>query len=61
MKKIFIKPLVPGSKVHMEGKPKEFLPQKGVAVERTTYWIRRLNDGSVVKTEQPKTAAKREG
>ena len=58
VKKIFVKPAVLGSKVHLEGKANEFLLAEGAEVTETIYWLRRLRDGSVVKTKrsrQPST------
>lgn len=54
--KIFIKPTKSGNKVHLEGK-REFLPDEGAEVERTTYWVRRLRDGSVVEVKRPAKAS----
>jgi hypothetical protein len=53
MSKIYIKPATPGSKVHLEGKAREFLPEEGAEVERSVYWVRRINDGSVVEGKRP--------
>lgn len=50
--KITIKPAKPGNKVHLEGK-REFLPEEGAEVERSTYWVRRLRDGSVIEIKRP--------
>lgn len=51
MSKIFIKP-APGLKVRTPQGP--FLLEEGEAVERDSFWIRRLNDGDVIETESPK-------
>lgn len=48
---MFIKPAQPGLKVHLEDKAKEFLPDEGAEVARSIYWVRRLNDGSVVEAK----------
>jgi len=53
-----IKPAVPGSKVHLEGEAKKFLPQKYTEVPRTPYWVRRINDGSVVEKNAAAETAK---
>lgn len=50
---VYIKPAKPGTKVHLEGKGREFLPEEGAEVERSTYWVRRISDGSVVETKRP--------
>lgn len=52
-KTVFIKPAQPEMKVHLEGKPREFLLEEGAEVDRSTYWVRRINDGSVVETKRP--------
>ncbi len=45
-------------KVRLPERPAEFLPADGAAVEETPYWIRRLNDGSVVRVESKTKSAK---
>ncbi len=60
MSTIYIKPAVKGSKVHLEGKGRSFLPAEGAEVERTPYWVRRINDGSVVKASRPSKASNKE-
>ena len=58
---IFIKPnmLTDGTplNVRLPNKPHEFLSSAGLSVERTPYWMRRINDGSVIETTKPKKAA----
>lgn len=49
----FIKP-ADGLKVRLENKPQEFLPADGGEVSRNAYWVRRINDGSVVEIKAPK-------
>lgn len=53
MPKIHIKPntdKVSGKpyKVRLPDKLNEFLPAKGMAVEKTKYWLRRLRDRTVI-------------
>lgn len=50
---VYIKPAKSGTKVHLEGKAREFLPEEGAEVDRTNYWVRRINDGSVVEARRP--------
>lgn len=45
-------------KVRLPERPGEFLPAEGMVVEETPYWIRRLNDGSVVRVETKTKSAK---
>jgi len=45
-------------RVRLPERPGEFLPAKGATVELTPHWIRRLNDGSVVRVEIKKTTGK---
>lgn len=40
-----------GLKVRMPDKPNEFLPAKGKSVPKNSYWLRRIQDGSVTDTE----------
>ena len=50
---IFIKP-AKGLKVRLENKPQEFLPEAGDEKPRNAYWVRRVNDGSVIEAKAPK-------
>lgn len=59
-KTLHIKPAEPGLKVHLEGKGREFLPDKGAKVSRSIYWLRRLADGSVVEVKGSDTTNKPE-
>lgn len=45
-------------KVRLPERPSEFLSADGALVEKTPYWIRRLNDGSVVEAAKPKKSTK---
>jgi len=45
---IIVKPAVAGQKIHLEGKAREFLPDDGGEVKNSPYWLRRINDKSVV-------------
>lgn len=51
MSKIFLKP-APGLAV-INPQTDKPLPPEGAAVELTTYWRRRLNDGDVVRSAAP--------
>jgi len=57
---VYVKPSKPGGKVHLEGKGKAFLPEEGAEVERTVYWVRRINDGSVVEAKRPAKPSNKE-
>ena len=57
MKKTFIKPAKSGSIVRFPGNPKRVLKKKGEEVEQTTFWTRRILDGSVIDTEAEKKKA----
>jgi len=54
---MFVKPKQPGAIVRFPGDPRRTLAEAGEEVPRTPYWIRRLNDGSIVETKPaaPKT------
>jgi hypothetical protein len=62
MEQIHIKPNVDTDgkplRVRLPERPGEFLPAKGDTVDLTPFWIRRLNDGSVVRVEPKKTTGK---
>lgn len=55
MEQIHIKPNLDADgnplRVRLPERPGEFLPAKGDTVDLTPHWIRRLNDGSVVRVE----------
>ena len=46
---VTVKPAVAGTKIHLENQPRDFLPADGADVPRSTYWLRRISDGSVVE------------
>jgi hypothetical protein len=52
MTRIFVKPTRPGLIVR-DPKTKLALPETGKYVPDISYWWRRLNDGSIVKTISP--------
>jgi hypothetical protein len=51
----FIKP-APGMKIRMPDNPAEFLPEQGAEVPVTSFWLRRIKDGSVVCPAEEKGA-----
>lgn len=55
MEQIHIKPNLDADgkslRVRLPERPGELLPAKGDTVGLTPFWIRRLNDGSVVRVE----------
>lgn len=55
MSKTTVKPARPGLKVHLEN-GRGFLPDEGMEVERTNYWVRRLKDGSAVETKPTRSS-----
>ncbi|MGD9638382.1 MAG: DUF2635 domain-containing protein [Alphaproteobacteria bacterium] len=59
MSKIKIKPKAGTRVLDPTTTPPSPLPQEGKEVERNTYWLRRLQDGSVV--EVSKILKKKEG
>lgn len=42
----------PRLKVLIPGPVREYLPDKGMLVSRTGYWLRRLKDGDVIEASQ---------
>ena len=58
--KIYIKPALSADKtplrVRKHNKPSELLAEQGEWVESDKHWLRRLRDGSVVKTTPPKSS-----
>jgi len=55
MDRIFIKPAAPGLKVR---KPVNgYLATDGEEVNAESYWLRRMADGDVIKTDRPADAA----
>jgi len=58
MTTIYIKPntMPDGTvlRVRLPNKPHEFMPAVGMSVERTAYWVRRLQDESVIEASKPK-------
>lgn len=63
MEQIHIKPNTDADgkplRVRLPQRPGEFLPAKGDTVDLTPHWIRRLNDGSVVRVE-PRVETKKQ-
>lgn len=49
MRTIFVRPARAGLVIRMPEREKRQLPQAGANVPMSEYWIRRLQDGSVVK------------
>lgn len=48
---IHIKPATADLKIRLPDRPMEFLPAEGALVEKNTFWLRRLRDGSVVEAK----------
>ena len=46
-----IKP-APGLKIRFPDRPQEVLPKNGAKVPASSFWMRRLKDGSVLRVEQ---------
>ncbi|MDA8254182.1 MAG: DUF2635 domain-containing protein [Betaproteobacteria bacterium] len=42
-------------RIRLPDRPMEFLPPEGALVEKNTFWLRRLRDGSVVEAKPVKT------
>lgn len=53
--RIFVKP-VDSAKVRDPERGNQHLPKGGAFVPRNAYWLRRLNDASVIEAKAPKTA-----
>jgi hypothetical protein len=50
---IFVKP-APGLKIRLPENPAEVLPDHGVTVTATSFWLRRIAEGSVLQVEPEK-------
>lgn len=57
--KIFLKPAT-GLRIRMPDKPNRFLSSDGEEVQRSSFWLRRIKDGSVVKNHLPESKSKKE-
>lgn len=57
---ITIKPATADLKIRLPDRPMEYLPAEGAAVEKNTFWLRRLRDGSVIETKPAKTKTTKE-
>ncbi|MGE4406043.1 DUF2635 domain-containing protein [Pseudomonas sp.] len=54
MKTMFVKP-AEGLKIRHPDRPDVILPAEGAEVACSSYWMRRLKEGSVLKTTAAKT------
>lgn len=57
MPTIYVKP-AQGGMVRFPGEPRRVLLAEGEKVPASQFWLRRLADGSVVQTKQPKPGKK---
>lgn len=58
--KIFIKPAT-GLRIRLPDKPARFLSSDGEEVKRSSFWLRRIKEGSAVKITSPEVKSKRGG
>lgn len=61
---IYVKPVTDAEgaplKLRLPDWPMEYLPAEGALVEKNTFWLRRLRDGSVVEAKPVKPAKTKE-
>ena len=58
MSKLFVKPAIDDSIVRDPARGGQPLPADGAEVPNNSYWQRRINDGSVVRSTPPKKTTK---